>query len=78
MSDSRSYVLTVPLISCNHCKMAIESAVGNLSGVAEVNVAVAEKTVAVSFDADQVALAAIEAAIEEEGYEIAEAREISV
>ncbi len=26
-------VLNVPSVSCNHCKMAIESAVGALAGV---------------------------------------------
>jgi copper chaperone CopZ len=51
--------------------MAIEKAVGALDGVGTVDVDVAEKTVTVDFDADAVALEAIEAACAEEGYEVA-------
>ena len=49
-------VLNVPTVSCNHCKMAIEKAVGAMDGVGEVDVDVAEKTVTVDFDADAVSL----------------------
>jgi len=64
-------VLNVPSVSCDHCKMAIEKAVGALGGVGAVDVDVAEKTVTVDFDADAVTLEAIEAACAEEGYEVA-------
>jgi copper chaperone len=64
-------VLNVPSVSCNHCKMAIEKAVNGLDGIAEVDVDVAEKTVSVDFDADAVSLESIEAAVSEEGYEVA-------
>ena len=63
-------VLNVPTVSCNHCKMAIEKAVGALDGV-KVDVDVAEKTVTVDFDDAAVSLTAIEAAVAEEGYEVA-------
>ena len=63
-------VLNVPSVSCNHCKMAIEKAVGALDGVGAVDVDVAEKTVTVDFDVDAVTLEAIEAACVEEGYEV--------
>ena len=64
-------VLNVPSVSCNHCKMAIENAVGALDGVGAVDVDVAEKTVTVDFDADAVTLESIEASLAEEGYEVA-------
>jgi len=64
-------VLNVPLVSCNHCKMAIEKAVGGLDGIGAVDVDVAEKTVTVDFDDDSVSLEAIEQAVAEEGYEVA-------
>jgi copper chaperone len=70
MADTHA-VLNVPAVSCNHCKMAIEKAVGALSGVGAVDVDVAEKTVTVDFDADAVTLESIEEACAEEGYEVA-------
>jgi len=64
-------VLNVPTVSCNHCKMAIENAVGALKGVGEVAVDVAEKTVTIDFDADVVGLDAIEETVADEGYDVA-------
>jgi copper chaperone len=64
-------VLNVPSVSCNHCKTAIESAVGGLDGVGLADVDVAEKTVTVEFDDAAVSLEAIEEAVTEEGYEVA-------
>ncbi len=70
-------VLEVPGISCNHCKMAIEGAVGALDGVDQVAVDVAEKIVTVDFDADQVSLESVEAAVRDEGYEVAGRRAVA-
>ena len=64
-------VFDVPGISCNHCKMAIENAVGAVDGVGEVTVDVAEKTVTIDFDADAVTLEKIEDAVAGEGYDVA-------
>jgi copper chaperone len=64
-------VLNVPTVSCNHCKMAIENAVGALEGVGDVAVDVAEKTVTIDFDADVVGLDAIEETVAGEGYDVA-------
>jgi copper chaperone len=64
-------VLNVPSVSCNHCKMAIEKAVGAMSGVGQVDVDVAEKTVTVDFDGDAVTLDSIEETVADEGYEVA-------
>jgi copper chaperone len=63
-------VLEVPGISCNHCKMAIEGAVGAADGVREVAVDVDGKSVAVDFDAGSVSLETIEAIVRSEGYEV--------
>ena len=62
--------LDVPDISCDHCKMSIEGAVGELAGVAQVAVSVEDRTVDVSFN-DTVTQADIVGAIKEQGYEVA-------
>jgi copper chaperone CopZ len=51
--------------------MAIEGAVNALDGIAAVDVDVPAKSVSVDFDAGSVSLDAIEAAVREEGYEVA-------
>lgn len=63
--------ISVPDISCNHCKMSIEGAVGALDGVDKVEVHIDPRTVDVEFDDAAVSLDAILAAIEEQGYEVA-------
>jgi copper ion binding protein len=65
-----SITLSVPEISCDHCKNSIEGAVGELSGVDKVEVTVDAKTVDVSFDS-AVDVDAVVAAIEGQGYEVA-------
>ena len=62
--------LDVPAISCDHCKMSIEGAVGELAGVTTVAVSVDDRTVDVSFE-DSLTQAEIVSAIEEQGYEVA-------
>lgn len=59
---------SVPGISCDHCKAAIEGEVATLEGVARVEVDVDAKTVAVDGEADD---DAIRAAIDEAGYDVA-------
>jgi len=63
---TRTY--SVPGISCDHCKHAIEGEVGQVPGVDRVQVDVPAKTVAVDGAA---ADDAIRAAIDEAGYEVA-------
>ena len=65
--------LSVPDISCNHCKMSIEGAVGPLDGVAKAEVNIEGRSVDVEYDPDTVDLDAIVAAIDEQGYEVANA-----
>ena len=62
-------IYTVPGISCDHCKHAIESEVSQVEGVDSVAVDVAAKTVTVS--GEPLDEPAIIAAIDEAGYEVA-------
>ena len=63
--------LSVPDISCGHCKTSIEGAVSELDGVDKVEVNIDARTVDIAFDDDTVARGAIVGAIEEQGYEVA-------
>ena len=65
-----SITLNVPEISCDHCKNSIEGAVGELTGVDKVEVAIDTRTVDVSFDSPT-DVDAVVAAIEGQGYEVA-------
>jgi copper ion binding protein len=62
--------LTVPDISCDHCKTTIEGAISQLTGVDSVTVDVEGRTVALDFDEDDVTLPEIVAALDEVGYEV--------
>jgi copper ion binding protein len=66
-----SKTLSVPDISCQHCKNSIEDAVGPLNGVDSVEVAIDERTVAIDYDGTDDTFEVIVAAIEEQGYEVA-------
>ena len=63
--------LNVPDISCDHCKMSIEGAVNQLTGIESAEVDIEDRTVAVSFDSASQSLQEIVTAIEEQGYEVA-------
>ena len=60
---------SVPDISCNHCKQAIEGEVKNVAGVKTVEVDVKARTVRV--EAEPLDRQAIIHAIDEAGYEVA-------
>ena len=62
--------LSVPEISCDHCKNSIEGAVGELAGVDKVEVTIDARTVDVSFDSPA-DVDAVVAVIEGQGYEVA-------
>jgi copper ion binding protein len=66
-----SKTLSVPDISCQHCKNSIEDAVGPLNGVDSVEVAMDDRTVAIDYDGTDGTFEVIVAAIEEQGYEVA-------
>ena len=63
--------LSVPDISCGHCKSSIEGAVGPLAGVDRAEVTIDDRTVDVTFDESAIALDAIVTAIEDQGYDVA-------
>jgi copper chaperone len=65
--------LTVPEISCGHCKQSIEGAVGGLDGVESVTVEIEPRTVSLVFDDQAVGLSEIRAAIEAAGYQVPDA-----
>jgi copper chaperone len=60
-------VFSVPAISCDHCKHAIESSVGDVNEVDAVNVDIDAKTVTVTGGDD----ADIVEAIDRAGYDVA-------
>ena len=62
--------LSVPDISCDHCKQSIEEAVGALAGVESVEVGIESKVVEVDFDDASVSRHDIVTAIEGQGYEV--------
>jgi copper chaperone len=65
--------LSVPDISCNHCKSSIEGALKPLDGIETATVSIGGRNVAVTFDDSQIDLAKIVEAIDEQGYEVAQA-----
>ncbi len=62
--------LSVPEISCGHCKSSIEGAVSPLDGVEKVEVHIEERTVDLDYDGSDSTFEAIVAAIEEQGYAV--------
>ena len=62
--------LSVPGISCDTCKHAIEGAVGALDGVSSAVVDIPARTVTVAFDAPATP-PGIDAAIDGAGYDVA-------
>ena len=63
--------LSVPDISCDHCKQSIEGALKVVDGVSAVEVHVPEKTVDVSFDDQKVQQSALTKTIEDQGFTVA-------
>lgn len=63
--------LSVPDISCDHCKMSIEGALGLVTGIKTARVDIPAKTVELSFDESAVSLERIIGVIADAGYEVA-------
>ena len=64
--------LTTPDISCDHCIATIRKALSNRAGVQFVDGNARAKQVTIRYDPSVVELKAIEEAMEEEGYPLAE------
>jgi copper chaperone len=62
--------LSVPEISCGHCKSSIEGAVATLPGVDRVDVRIADRAVDIDYDGTDATFDAIVTAIEDSGYEV--------
>jgi copper chaperone len=65
-----SRTLSVPEISCGHCKSAIEAAVSQVDGVERVEVQIDESTVQLDYDGTADTLTTIVTTIEDVGYEV--------
>ena len=63
--------LSVPDISCDHCRRTIETTLGRLPGVREATVDVGARTVQITYDETAVGPATIRATLADEGYEVA-------
>ena len=63
--------LSVPDISCDHCRHTIETAVGRLPGVRAATVDVGARTVQITYDETALTPATIRETLSEEGYEVA-------
>ncbi len=70
-SDPTLVVYSVPAVMCEHCRRAIEGAVGGVEGVENVAVDLDQKVVEVRFSAGRADTDAVRRAIEDEGYEVA-------
>lgn len=65
--------LSVPDISCGHCKTSIESAVKPLAGVDTAEVSIDDRNVDVTYDPSKIDLGDIITAISDQGYEVEDA-----
>lgn len=65
--------LSIPDISCDHCKNSIEGALKPLDGIETATVSIGDRSVAVKFDDSRINLSAIVEAIDGQGYEVAQA-----
>lgn len=62
--------LQVSGMSCEHCERAVKQALGEVPGVEDVQVSLAEGKVDVAYDPAQAGLPALKEAIEEAGYDV--------
>lgn len=62
---------SVPDVSCEHCKRAIEGALGPMKGVSRVLVDIGKKSVDVDFDESVTPESEVLARLDEEGYPVA-------
>lgn len=67
---AESLILSVPGVTCEHCRTAITKEVGAVTGVESVDVDLDQKVVTV--DGRDLDDAAVRAAIDEAGYDVAE------
>ena len=62
--------LSVPDISCGHCKSSIEGAVNPLDGVSKAEVSIDSRNVDIEYDPSKIGLSSIIDAISDQGYDV--------
>ena len=67
----QSTTISVPEVHCQHCISAIEGTLQPRDGIDSVTVDLDRKVVDVAWDGEAIDLAAIVAAIEDQGYDVA-------
>jgi copper chaperone len=70
-------IFSVPEVHCEHCKSALEGALGPAGGVEKAEVDIAGRTVSVSYDADEIGAPAVIEIIEGQGYDVEGFQEVS-
>lgn len=66
----KTVTISVPEISCEHCKKSIEGALTGQTGINSAIVQIQKKTVDVIYDETKTTLENIESLIEDQGYDI--------
>lgn len=66
----QNVTLNVQGMSCGHCVNSVEGSVGQLAGVQQVKVNLADANVEVAFDEAQVTLEKIKETIDDQGYDV--------
>ena len=64
-------VFQVEGMSCNHCKMAVETAVKKMPGMLLAEVDLTKKTLCVEYENEKITPLQIRQAVEEAGFEVA-------
>lgn len=62
--------LKIEGMSCGHCVKAVNDALKEVDGVKKVSVSLEDKSADIEFDASKTNLAALKAAVEQQGYDI--------
>lgn len=66
----QNIVYKVEGMSCGHCENRVKKAVGSLTGVLNVSISLADKTVVIEFDPSLISDVKIRETIEHEGYDV--------
>ena len=70
MINPQDVVLSVPEVSCEHCVKTINGTLGSLPGVEAVSTDIPMKSVSLRYNADQISMQQIEAALDDAGYTV--------
>jgi copper chaperone len=70
MPDVQDITLSVPDVSCAHCVHAINTSLGKLAGVEQVDTDIPTKSVHLRYHPDQVSLKQIESVLDDAGYTV--------